>query len=150
MRKPASGKRRAHSDRRSPLGKSAASRPRVERGRTDAAETPLTVRAHGVVLSAGVHEYIEKRAGFRLSRFARPIERVSVRFDRVRSADGSAPSIRCRIKVVVSRLQSVVAEATARNVEVAFGEALDANARWVNHLQERRRRLTRRRKSVEH
>jgi ribosome-associated translation inhibitor RaiA len=140
--------RRAHSDRRSPLGELAATRPRVERGRTNAAETPLTVRTRGVILSDAVHEYIEKRAGFRLSRFARPIEHVSVRFDRVRS-DGSAPLIRCRIKVVVSRLQSVVAEGTARTVEVAFGDALDASARWVNHLQERRRRLTRRRASFE-
>jgi hypothetical protein len=79
-----------------------------------------------------------------LSRFAGPIERVSVRFDRVRSI-GSAPSIRCRIKVVVSRLQSVLAEGTARNAEVAFGQALDASSRWVNHLRERRRRLIRRR-----
>jgi len=92
-----------------------------------------------------MRDYVQSRAGFRLSRFARPIERVSVRFDRVRSIDASAPSIRCRIKVVVSRMQSVVAEATARTVTVAFGDALDASARWVNHLRERRRRRIRRR-----
>lgn len=115
------------------------------RGHTDASETPLTIRARDVALSDTMRDYVQSRAGFRLSRFARHIERVSVRFDRVRSIDTSAPSVRCRIKVVVSRQQSVVAEATARTVEVAFGDALDASARWVQHLRERRRRLMRRR-----
>ena len=68
-----------------------------------------------------------------------------VRFDRVRSVGASAPSIRCRIKVVVSRLQSVVVEGNAHTVGVAFGDALDASSRWVNHLRERRRRVIRRR-----
>ena len=145
LRKRSPRQRLTRSERRAPLGARAATRPRVERGHTGAAETPLTIRARGVELSDAVRNYIESRAGFRLSRFARPIERVSVRFDRVRSVVGSAPSIRCRIKVVVSRLQSVVAEGTARTVEVAFGDALDASARWVNHLRERRRRLIRRR-----
>jgi ribosome-associated translation inhibitor RaiA len=137
-------KTRSHSDRRVPLGISAGARPRAARGTTGAEETPLTIRARNVELSDRARDYIQSRAGFRLSRFAGPIERVSVRFDRVRSI-GSAPSIRCRIKVVVSRLQSVLAEGTARNAEVAFGQALDASSRWVNHLRERRRRLIRRR-----
>lgn len=135
----------SRSDRRAPLGVRAAARPRAVRGNTGAEETPLTIRARHIELSDAVHDYVHSRAGFRLSRFARPIERVSVRFDRVRSIDASAPSIRCRIKVAVSRLQSVVAEATARTVEVAFVDALDASARWMNHLGERRRRLMRRR-----
>jgi hypothetical protein len=133
------------SDRRAPLGIKAATRPRVQRGRTGAEETPLTIRARGVALTNATRDYIESRAGFRLSRFARPIERVSVRFDRVRSVGASAPSIRCRIKVVVSRHQSVVVEGTARTGDVAFGDALDASSRWVNHLRERRRRVIRRR-----
>ncbi|HEY5547773.1 MAG TPA: HPF/RaiA family ribosome-associated protein [Gemmatimonadaceae bacterium] len=136
---------RTHSDRRAPLGVSAGAQPRAARGSTGAEETPLTIRARGIELSDAMRDYVQSRAGFRLSRFARPIERVSVRFDRVRSIDASAPSIRCRIKVVVSRMQSVVAEATARTVTVAFGDALDASARWVNHLRERRRRRIRRR-----
>jgi len=139
-------KTRSHSDRRVPLGTQAGARPRDARGHTGAAETPLTIRARDVELTDAAREYVQSRAGFRLSRFAGPIERVSVRFDRVRSIGSSAPSIRCRIKVVVSRLQSVVAEGTARNAEVAFGDALDASSRWVNHLRERRRRLIRRRR----
>lgn len=137
--------KRVRADRRAPLGTLAATRPRVQRGHTNAAETPLTIRARDVEITGAAREYIESRAGFRLSRFARPIERVSVRFDRVRSAGTSAPSIRCRIKIVVSRLQSVVVEGTARTVEAAFGDALDASSRWVNHLRERRRRQIRRR-----
>lgn len=138
-------KKRLRSDRRAPLGVRAATRPRVTRGRTGAEETPLTVSARDVPLTDEMRDFIQSRAGFRLGRFARRIERVSVRFDRARSVSASAPSIRCRIKVVVSRLQSVVSEATARTVEVAFGDALDASSRWVNHLQERRRRVVRRR-----
>lgn len=143
MRQP-----RSSSDRRAPLGTNAATRPRAARGRTDATETPLTVRTRNVELSDAARDYVQSRAGFRLSRFARPIERVSVRFDRVRSIGTSAPSIRCRIKVVVSRLQSVLVEATARTVELAFGDALNASSRWVNHLQERRRKVRRRRPSA--
>jgi ribosome-associated translation inhibitor RaiA len=135
----------SRSGRRAPLGIRAGARPRALRGHTGAEETPLTIRARGVELSDIARDYVQSRAGFRLGRFARPIERVSVRFDRVRSVGTSAPSIRCRIKVVVSRLQSVVAEGTARTAEVAFGAALDASSRWVNHLRERRRRRMRRR-----
>lgn len=138
----------SRSDRRAPLGIRAGARPSAQRGHTGAEETPLTIRARNVELSDTARDYVQSRAGFRLGRFARPIERVSVRFDRVRSIGTSAPSVRCRIKVVVSRLQSVVAEGTARTAEVAFGEALDASSRWVNHLRERRRRLIRRRRPV--
>lgn len=138
-------KRFSRSDRRAPLGVRAGARASAVRGHTGAEETPLTIRTRGVELSEAARDYIQTRAGFRLSRFARPIERVSVRFDSVRSIGASAPSIRCRIKVVVSRLQSVVAEGTARTATAAFSDALDASARWVNHLRERRRRLTRRR-----
>jgi ribosome-associated translation inhibitor RaiA len=139
-------KTRNRSDRRAPLGTRAGARSRAERGNTGAEETPLTIRARDVELSDAARDYIQSRAGFRLSRFARPIERVSVRFDRVRSVEGSAPSIRCRIKVVVSRMQSVLAEGTAKTAEVAFGDALDASSRWVNHVRERRRRKMRRRR----
>jgi ribosome-associated translation inhibitor RaiA len=140
MRKP-----RSHSDRRAPLGTAAADRPRATRARTNAAETPLTIRARGVTLTDDLRDYVQVRTGFKLGRFARPIERVSVRFDRARSVGNSAPAIRCRIKIVMSRLQSVLAEGTARTAEVAFGSALDAGARWVNHMRERRRRIVRRR-----
>ena len=138
----------SRSDRRAPLGIRAGARLRAVRGHTGAAETPLTIRARGVELPEALRDYVQSRAGFRLSRFARPIERVSVRFDRVRGTGTSTPSIRCRIKVVVSRLQSVVAEGTARTARLAFSEALDASSRWVNHLRERRRRLIRRRPPV--
>ena len=134
---------RSFSDRRAPLGTQAATRPRDVRGRTGTEETPLTIRARSVPLSEGMREYIQARAGFQLGRFARSIERVSVRFDRVRRNGDSSPAVRCRIKVVVSRLQSVVAEATALSARQAFGDAVAASARWVQHLHERRTRLRR-------
>jgi ribosome-associated translation inhibitor RaiA len=90
-----------------------------------------------------MREYVQSRAGFRLGRFARKIERVSVRFDHARRIGDSSPAVRCRIKVVVSRLQNVVAEATAPSARQAFGDAITASARWVKHLQERRTRLRR-------
>ena len=137
---------RSRSDRRVPIGTSAGTRPRAERGTSGAEETPLTIRTRNIVVSDDMRAYIQSRTGFRLSRFARPIERVSVRFDRARSVGASAPAVRCRVKVVMSRMQSVVAEGTARSAEQAFGDALDASSRWVNHLRERRRRQMRRRR----
>lgn len=129
---------RSRFDRRSPLGIRAGERPRGERGRTGAEETPLTLRSRDVPLSDAMREYVHTRAGFRLGRFARKIERVSVRFDQVRRIGEASPAVRCRIKVVVSRLQSVVAEATAPTARAAFGDAIAASARWVKHLQKRR------------
>jgi hypothetical protein len=90
-----------------------------------------------------MRDYVHARAGFRLGPFARSIERVSVRFDRVRRIGDASPAVRCRIKVVVSRLQSVVAEATAATARQAFGDAVSASGRWLKHLQQRRTRQRR-------
>jgi hypothetical protein len=49
--------------------------------------------------------------------------------------------VRCRIKIVLSPLQSVLAEATARTARLAFGDAIQASSRAVRHLRERRRRI---------
>jgi len=103
----------------------------------------VIIRTRGVPLSDALRAWVQTRAGFRLGRFARRIERVSVRFDHVRWVTESSPAVRCRIKVVVSRLQTVTAEATARTERQAFNDAIAASARWVQHLQERRTRLRR-------
>jgi hypothetical protein len=87
--------------------------------------------------------YVQSRAGFRLAPLARDIDRVSVRFDRVRRIGTASPAVRCRIRVIVTRLQHVVAEATAPTAREAFGDAISATARWTKHLRRRRVRLRR-------
>lgn len=130
-------------DRRDPLGTQAHGAPRAARGRTGTAETPVAIRTRGVPLTDSLRAWVQGRAGFRLGRFARRIERVSVRFDQVPRIAEASPAVRCRIKVVVSRLQSVTADATAPTERQAFSDAIAASARWVQHLQERRTRLQR-------
>jgi len=100
-----------------------------------------------VPLSDALRAWVQSRAGFRLGRFARRIERVSVRFDEVPRIREASPAVRCRIKVVVSRLQSITADATAPTARQAFTDAMAASARWVQHLQERRTRVRRKPRS---
>jgi hypothetical protein len=90
--------------------------------------------------------YVAQRAGFGLGRFSKRVQRVSVRFEPVRRVGESMAGIRCRIKVVVTPMQSVLAEATSRTARSAFGDAIRASSRAVRHLRERRRRISRKRR----
>lgn len=91
-------------------------------GRGDVAETPLHVRTFGATSHAGLSDYVRQKLGRKLGKFARAIERVSVRFDDVNGPKGGVDTV-SRIKVVLSELPSVVVESQGVDAQHAFDQA---------------------------
>lgn len=124
--------RRGKSPKRVPM---AATLPRARkrtRGRTDSAETVLSLRHSGVDVSPELHDYVLQRLGWRLGKFARHVERLTVRFEDVNGPRGGVDTV-CRIKVVLSGLPSVVVEERASDAAEAFNRADDRVERAVKH-----------------
>ncbi|KYG02619.1 hypothetical protein BE21_54675, partial [Sorangium cellulosum] len=101
-------------------------------GRTPAERTPLAVRTTGVEIGPDVREYARERLGRRLSKFAVQIERVSVRLLDVNGPRGGVDTA-CRIKVVLSGLDSVIAQEVAAGVR----EAIDRSSHVVERAVSR-------------
>lgn len=136
--------RRSKPTRRAPMGVNANQAPRNERGKTTAPETPLAVRARGVEVDQELRDYIAKRAGFKLGKFATSIERISVRLEDISGPKG-APAQRCAIKVVLSRHESIVVEVVDNDHRAAFDHAMDSVERAVRRSLDRVKTLARRR-----
>lgn len=130
--------------KRAPMGVAANLEPRTLRGRTDAPHTPVAIRARGVEVDEALDEYIRERCGFKLGKFAVAIDRISIRLEDVGGPKG-APSMRCAVKVVLSRHESVVVEVVEGDHRSAFDHAIEATARAVNRTRDRDRAQARRR-----
>ncbi len=129
---------RPDSPKRSPL---AATIPRpVKRtaGRTVAADTPAYIRAVGVQLGSDAKDYLRRKLGRKLGKFARRIERASVRIEDVNGPRGGVDK-RCRIKVVMSGLPSVVVEHSHESLRAAMDGALARVERAVRQAADTRR-----------
>jgi ribosome-associated translation inhibitor RaiA len=100
------------------------------------------MRTAGVRLEPGFPGYARERVGFKLGKFARSIERTTVRFEDVNGPRGGIDSV-CRIKVVVSGMASVLVEETAGSAREAFDRALDRAERSVRRALQRRRARSR-------
>lgn len=129
--------------RRAPMGTASTSKHKTERGRTTAPETPLAVRARGVEVDDQLREYIAKRCGFKLGKFAPRIERTSVRLEDISGPKG-APARRCAIKATLTRHESVVVEVVDYEHRAAFDNAIDALERAVRRTLERSKSNSRR------
>ncbi len=99
---------------------------------------PAHLRTWGGKLSKETRSEIRRTLRRRLGKYAGSIERVSVRVSDVNGPRGGMDR-RCRVKVVLSNLPSVVAEGQSASVEVAAGEALSAAERAVRRALQRRR-----------
>lgn len=130
--------------RRAPMGVAANLEPRTVRGRTNAPRTPVAIRARGVEVDDVLDEYIRERCGFKLGKFADAIDRISIRLEDVGGPKG-APSMRCAVKVVLSRHESIVVEVVEGDHRSAFDHAIEAAARAVNRTRDRDRAKARRR-----
>src|SRR5688572_15931329 len=126
------------SARRAPLP---ASIPRpVKRASTRRSPQRVTahVRVFGAALDDDQREYVARKLGMKLGKFAPSIERVSVRVTDVNGPRGGADQ-RCRVKVVLSGLPSVVVERRHVNMEAAIDTALRATEESVRRVVGRRR-----------
>jgi hypothetical protein len=126
------------SARRAPLP---ASIPRPAK-RTITRQSPWRVTAHvrvfGSALDDDRRDYVARKLGMKLGKFASSIERVSVRVTDVNGPRGGADQ-RCRVKVVLSGLPSVVVERQRATREAAIDTALRATEDSVRRIVRRRR-----------
>jgi CBS domain-containing protein len=106
--------------------------------RTDAPHVPANIRVVGVELDQDQKRYIRQTLGMKLGKFARSIERVSVRLKDVNGPRGGVDQL-CRIKVVLSGLPSVVFQSQAGSLTDAINGALAGAERAVRRRVQRRR-----------
>jgi ribosome-associated translation inhibitor RaiA len=126
------------------MGVAAAEKPRAERGKTASPETPLTLRTRGVEVDDELRDYIAKRAGFKLGKFALEIERTTVRLEDISGPKG-APARRCSVNVTLSRHESVVVEIVDYEHKAAFDHAMDSVSRAVSRALAKDKTKARRR-----
>jgi len=86
------------------------------------ARTPLSIRTTGLDVGDEMRSAIRTRMGAKLGKYAGRIERLSVRFEDANGPRGGVDAV-CRVKVVLSGLDSVVFECRGRDVTEAMGLA---------------------------
>ena len=107
-------------------------------GRTMPRLTPANVRVEGVRLDDDDATYIRRRIGEKLGKYARRIERVTVRMRDINGPRGGV-DIQCRIKLVVSGLPSLVVEHHAARLPPARTRARAGAERAMRRTLQRTR-----------
>lgn len=99
---------------------------------------PAHIRAVNAPIGASDRAYLRRKLGARLGKFARAIERVSVRIKDTNGPRGGMDRI-CRIKVVLSGLPSVIVEQRHASLQAAMDGTLRRTGRAVKRSVQRRR-----------
>jgi ribosome-associated translation inhibitor RaiA len=107
-------------------------------GRAAAADVPAYIRAVGTNLDPADRDYVRQKLGRKLGKFASSIERVSVRVEDVNGPRGGVDK-RCRIKVVLSGMPSIVVEEQHYELQATLDGALARTERAVRRAVEQRR-----------
>jgi hypothetical protein len=102
------------------------------------ADIPAHIRATGAPIDAADLAYLRRKLGMKLGKFARAIERVSVRIRDVNGPRGGVDKL-CAVKVVLSRLPSVVVQEQRASLQAAMDGALLRTERVVRRSVQRRR-----------
>lgn len=123
-------------ERREPFAEHTPKGVKRSLGVTTTSETPLHVRAQGFELSSADREYARDRARFKLGKFGMAMTRASVRFDDVSGPTG-APSIECRIKVMLRNSSDVVVTWQGRTPRTAVDGAIASTERAVRRTLEK-------------
>lgn len=138
---PALGRDRVRtpdSGRRAPLAARIARRAKRHAGRTAGAQTPAHIRSVGTALDRADRDYLRRKLGRKLGKFATAIERTSVRIEDVNGPRGGVDK-RCDIKVVLGGVPSVVVSERHHSLQAAMDRALDRTERAVRRALQRRR-----------
>lgn len=123
---------------RTPLPASLPRPVKLMRDRTGAPSPPAHVRVIGGAIDEEDRDYIARKLGMRLGKFASAIERISVRLSDVNGPRGGSDQ-KCQIKVVLSGLPSVVVNETDSALPRSIDRAIDAVVTAVRRRVQRRR-----------
>lgn len=126
--------RQPDSPKRAPMAEQVA-RPAKRAG---ASGVPAYIRSVGAMLDAADKDYLRRKLGRKLGKFGSAIERASVRVEDVNGPRGGVDK-RCRIKVVLSGLPSVVIDERHHSLHAAMDCALARVERAVRQAAQRRR-----------
>ena len=126
------------SAKRSPFAGRIARPAKLRLNRHAASDTPAHIRAVNAPIHAEDRAYLRRKLGMKLGKFARAIERVSVRIEDVNGPRGGVDKL-CRIKVVLSGLPSVVIEQQHESLQAAMDGALRRTETAVRRSVRRRR-----------
>lgn len=107
-------------------------------GRPTEGSPPAHVRAIGVELTEDDHTYIRHKLSTKLGKFARSIQRVSVRVADLNGPRGGVDQV-CSIKVVLSGLPSVVVIRRDAAIQAAIDAAIHAIEHAIRGIVGRRR-----------
>lgn len=107
-------------------------------GSASAVGIPTYIRSVDGVLTPADREYLRHKLGHKLGKFAPAVQRVSARVEDVNGTRGGIDK-RCRIKVVMTGLPTVVAEDHHESLKGAMDSALARMERTVRRATERRR-----------
>jgi putative sigma-54 modulation protein len=99
---------------------------------------PVHIRATQIDLGAVERNYIRRKLGSKLGKYADSVERVSVRIEDVNGPRGGVDQS-CRLKIVLRGLPSVVFESRDASLSAAVDAALTGVQRAVRRTLERRR-----------
>ena len=124
--------------KRAPFAKRIPRPAKLSLDRRAASDTPAHIRAMGAPIQAADRAYLRRKLGTKLGKFARAIERVSVRITAVNGPRGGVDKV-CRIKVVLSGLPSVVVEQQHASLQAAMDRALQRTESAVRRSMQRRR-----------
>lgn len=102
------------------------------------APMPAYIRAADVEVDRADRDYIQRKLGRKLGKFGADIDRVSVRIEDINGPRGGGDK-RCRIKVVLRRLPSVVVEEQHAALQAAMDGALERVGQTVTRQLQRRR-----------
>ena len=111
---------------------------KVTRGRTPEILPPAHIRVIGAEFNQHDRDFLARKLGTKLAKFASSIERVTVRLFDVNGPKGGTDQV-CRIKVVLSGLPSVLVEQRDAALQNAIDAAIRATALAVRRAIQRRR-----------
>ena len=131
------------SRKRAPLARRIPRRAKLSLDRHDPSDIPAHIRAVGAPIDAADRSYMRRKLGTRIGKFARAIERVSVRIRDVNGPRGGVDKV-CAIKVVLTGLPSVVVEQQHASLQAAVDGALQRTERAVRRSMKRRTARSRR------